>query len=95
MEAGHTARSDLNLLDWGTVEKRSRLEELEASLAIVGDDGLDCRVANDLELDIEGGRSSRGSSHHHGGKGSNGCKELHFGDWLAGNGRSDDRRGLI
>jgi hypothetical protein len=58
-----TSSGNLGLLNSGTVEERTSLEDLQVVLASVGDSGLDLSVANKLKLDIKGSRGlARGSS---------------------------------
>lgn len=73
-----TTRENLNLLDRSRVEEGTGLHDLEVILAIVGNGGLDLRVADELELDIERSRGTLlgGSSGGHGGHHESG-EELH------------------
>lgn len=48
-----TAGVQLGLLRRGVVEEGARLEEVQVLVAVVGQDGLDHRVAVHLDLDIE------------------------------------------
>lgn len=50
----HTRRVDLSLLNSGRVKDAADLEKLEGSLTVVGESGLDLRVANHLKLDMQG-----------------------------------------
>lgn len=78
----HTRRVDLSLLNSGLVKDAADLEKLEGSLAVVGESGLDLRVADHLKLDIQ--RSVTlvevdGSAANNGGQSQEGTsEELHF-----------------
>lgn len=49
----HTTRENLGLLNGSLIENRTSLHQLDGLRACVGDDGLDCRVSNTLNLDLE------------------------------------------
>lgn len=76
----HTSRSDSGLLSGSIVEDCTVAEDLEITLAIVGDGGFDLTaLTSRLKLDIKGSvgaRGSRGSSSQRG-KSGNASKELH------------------
>lgn len=52
-EISLTAREDLRLLDWCRVEDGASLEQLQGFGTGVGDCGLNFRVPNHLQLNVE------------------------------------------
>lgn len=68
---------DVNLLNGSVVEDGTSLEDLEVLLAVVGDSGLDLRVASHLELHIKRSWRTRGGCSGQRGKGSKSSEELH------------------
>lgn len=82
-----TSRVDLGLLNRGSVQEGTGLEELDGGVAVVGDGSLDLSVADHLKLDIQRGVTLvqvEGDGAGGGGQGGDGktSEELHFGQWI-------------
>jgi hypothetical protein len=85
-----TAGEDLSLLNRELIEDGARLQDLDILRAGVGDNSLDSRVANLLELDIERGGAlgniNRGSGGQ-GGEARGDGEDLHGGGDRSSRGR--------